>query len=413
MYSQFSNSKCSNYGILYSILLIISTFMIFRTWPILERTWLVQGVIFTITILVSRKFYQTKIFFAIIIYILTVFLNVVTGDDHFNRYIDVLLEFFKFTIPSAITFYILKRGNMKDIKLIISLFYLFVVYTSIISLIINVSFPGVIRDIVAIVNGGGDTSAYNIFFRIGLSNYYLPHCLPVLIPALYLGINNKDLKIKYRVGLLVVWISIILLAYCSGATTALLFSLIFSVVTLFLNPRLNATNNFIRLAIMILIFSPILLNKTFLYDILVYSESFFYDTYFYTKILNLQDMLQYNEISGFAEGRADLYNDSISELGTSLLVGSNEKLGGHSAILDRFASLGIVGFLPFVFIFVLQYKFIVGYISNKSKVFYIYGSLIAFMMLFLKYMLYYEMSVIVLTILPLSIILFEKNKIIV
>lgn len=400
-------SKCS---FVYSILLVLSTFMIFRTWVILERDWLLQGIIFIMTLFVSKKFYQTNTFSCIFLYILFMFFNVGLGDNQYNSFIDdVIMEFLKLSIPCAITFYVLKKGNLNDIKIILIIFYFFVIYTSIVSTIINVLFPGIIRDIVALTNGNQDTSAYNMFFRIGLSNYYLPHCLPTLIPALYLGIRTKSIKKLFRVGLLIAWISIILLTYCSGATTALLFSLFFSVAVLILNPNKSSSNNIFRIIIIVLLI-PILFNKSIIYDLLLYAETFFYGTDFYGKILNFEDILMYEEVSGSAEGRANLYQDSLIAFSTNILVGSNAELGGHSAILDRLASLGIAGFLPFISIFIFQYQFVKNYISKKYRIIYIYGLIIAFVMLILKYMLYYEMTVIILTILPLSIIYFEQKQ---
>lgn len=394
---------------LFPILIALCTFMVFRSWPLLEREWLVQGVTFLVTIFMVHKFYVSRSFIYIVLYCLVLFLNVLSGDELYVDYVTVVLEMFKYSIPGAITYFLLKTSNIREIKNTVFVFFALIVITTVSSFIINLSFPGIIRIYVSYINGHEDQSQFIPYLRMGMSNYYLPHALPVLIPALFVGVTNRSLNKYVRTFILITWVSIILLTYLSGATTALLFSIIFSVLALLIR-RKSLSKNLVTLFIAFLIMLPII-ERDVLSTVLYSLEETLIGTDYSAKVVQLADIVESGQVSGGDAGeRSELYTLSLKQFFKNPIFGTNEPVGGHSALIDRLACLGLVGFIPFIMFFVFHIKFVLRYIPKDLKVFYSLGMIIAFLMLILKYMLYFEMSVIMLSILPFAIIVLGSGS---
>lgn len=384
--------------------------MLFRSWPILEREWLIQGITFFITLFTVSKFYTSRIFFFVLFYCIVLCLNVFAGDTLYDDYVVVVLELFKYCIPAAITYYFLKTDNKKGIKVSVYLFLGLTVFTTVSSFIISLSFPGIIRLYVSHVNGHLDLSEFTPFLRLGMSNYYLPHALPVLIPALFVGVLNRSYKKSLRVFFLVAWISIVVLTYLSGATTAILFSLLFSIMVLFVR-RKSLSKNLATFVVGSLIIIPLMAERQVLVRVLENLEETLVGTDYASKVVQIADIVESGEVTGGdAETRSDLYSQTLSQFVKHPIFGTDDSVGGHSALMDRMACLGLIGFIPFLLIFVFHIKFVLRYIPNDLKAFYVLGLGIAFLMLVLKYMLYFEMSVIILTILPFAILLLGSGS---
>ena len=384
--------------------------MLFRSWPILERDWLIQGITFFITLFTVSKFYTSRIFFFVVFYCIVLCLNVFAGDTLYDDYVVVVLELFKYCIPAAITYYFLKTDNKKGIKVSVYLFLGLTVFTTVSSFIISLSFPGIIRLYVSHVNGHLDLSEFTPFLRLGMSNYYLPHALPVLIPALFVGVLNRSYKKSLRVFFLVAWISIVVLTYLSGATTAILFSLLFSIMVLFVR-RKSLSKNLATFVVASLIIIPLMAERQVLVRVLENLEEALVGTDYASKVVQIADIVESGEVTGGdAETRSDLYSQTLSQFVKHPIFGTDDSVGGHSALMDRMACLGLIGFIPFLLVFVFHIKFVLRYIPNDLKAFYVLGLGIAFLMLVLKYMLYFEMSVIILTILPFAILLLGSGS---
>lgn len=394
--------KSKRMGVFIPIFMAITTFHMFRAWPILERTWLIEGIVFAFTVWMIFGFYRTKMFLYLMIYCLVLLLNVLTGDDFYNSYSFVIMELFCYSIPAAFTYYFLRNNEKISANKTVWTFFILFLYTVFVSFLINNQMPGVIRQYVGYLYGNYDTSRFIPFFRLGMSNYYLPHAAPALIPALYVGVSNKSLKRGTRYLLVLVWISIIVLAYLSSATTALLFSVLFSIPVFFIK-RSSFSKNITTIILVVLIATPIMLNKDRLLGLISYSASYFSDSDFSSKFEDMEDAVVYGQASGDLGSRNWRYTKTINQFIAHPILGTNSSVGEHSAFMDRAACLGLVGFLPYLLFLFAQFKFVIQFINVKYRTFYYYGIIISFLMLTFKYMSNYEMFMLLLTILPLSI----------
>ena len=75
---------------------------------------------------------------------------------------------------------------------------------------------------------------------------------------------------------------------------------------------------------------------------------------------------------------------TIAAIFDNPIIGAQEGMGHHSALLDRFASLGLVGFIPLICLLVLQTKYILRKLPSQIHIYYYVGLLAAFMMLISK-----------------------------
>lgn len=391
------------------LLISASTFMVFRSLPIIERAWLMNIVMLGILVMFVPKYFKNKHFILILMYIMVLFGNVVSGDKQFSNLITAFNDFMYLCIPSGITYYLLTKHDVLSITRTVTIFLFFLVQTSVVSFYFNMGAPGIIRFIATMNYTDGDTSQFNVFFRFGLSNYYLPHALPALLPPIYVGMTNVNLKNIIRFLLLICLLSVLLLVYLSGATTALLLSLI-CVFALLLTKRTRFSKNITKLSVVLFFGLFLIVNSDFVMQTLNIAEEVMGEGDYAGKISDFQESMTYGSLGGDAGARSDLYNKSYTELASNFFIGTNEKVGGHSALLDRFACLGIVGFIPLFLVFYYQIKFVRRFLDENYYTYYYIGVAMAIGMMFLKNMLNWEMMIILFTILPVSMVLFGKEK---
>lgn len=396
---------------LYPAIIVICTFMIFRSQVFFERTWIFLFLGLMLTFFYSGKYYQSRIFGWGLLYLLIVFVDFLKGDQMFNNLTTAIFNEVMFLIlPTAITYSLIKRNDTTTMKNIVVVFFCFFVFTTAVSFIINLTFPGAIRKIVSMGYLGEDISRYNSLFRIGLSNYYLPHTAPVLIPAVYLGATNKSNNKRTRRLLWCMLISLIVLTYLSSAATALIFSIV-AMITLFVIKKDSFNNNVVRISLVLLITLPFIASKQIqssMADLLV---SITTGTDFQGKALEFRGAVVYNDISGGnTEERIELYTETWKGFLQNILIGTNQKTGGHSAALDRLAHLGLLGFFPFVLFFIAQMKMIFKRIGPYLYTYYFLGMLLCISMLFMKNMLFWETTIISFTILPFTIIVYGQDN---
>lgn len=396
---------------LYPAIIVICTFTIFRFQVFFERTWIFLITGFLLTFFYSGKYYRSKVFGWGLLYLLIVFLDFLMGDKMFdNLTTDIFNEVAMLILPTAITYSLIKKNDFLAIRNIVVVFFCFFIFTTLSSFIISLTMPGAIRRIVSLGYLGENTTAYNYLYRLGLSNYFLPHAAPVLIPAVYLGATNKSLNKKTHWFLWVMLACLIVLSYLSGATTALLLSIIV-LLTMFVIKKGSFTKNLVRIGLIFIIVIPLLANRQIMSNLSNVLVSITADTDFQGKALEFQSTLEYNDISGGdAEERIELYTESWNGFLESILFGTNKATGSHSSLLDRLAHLGLLGLVPFFLFIIAQMKMIKKYTGNNLFIYYFLGMLLFILMISLKNMYFWEMAIIAYTILPFTIIVYGKGN---
>ena len=336
-------------------------------------------------------------------------LNTLSGDSFFSDIIVVLSTIFFISFSAITANYC---NNIKDDRLINCLLFTFffsVAYLTICSVIIDLREPGALRN-ATVMSFRGDNSILLVLQLSGMSNYFLPHALPMLIPPLIMGIKNKEISFKLHILLCIVLASVFALIYVSYATTPLLFAILFLVLSVFVKQG-NIKNNIGTFIIVALFFGSLLFSSELLLSILQSLDTITGgEGELHSKIGMFQESITMGKATGDMEERLDLYNESAAFLQINWLIGTNEKVGGHSFFLDTLSSLGFIGFIPLALLLYKQLKYSLRFLPKSSHIYY-YFSIIAGLLMFLfKSMNNWEMWLILFCIVPLLTLKLSKTK---
>ena len=89
--------------------------------------------------------------------------------------------------------------------------------------------------------------------------------------------------------------------------------------------------------------------------------------------LNFEETIQNENADGSLQDRTGRYLMTFNEFLRHPILGVNktDNLGGHSAFLERLATLGIIGIIPYIVFIVLLMKYVISFIPEKS-IFFLY-----------------------------------------
>lgn len=343
---------------------------------------------------IRRYFFPTWLVYSIIVLI-----NYELGDSYFSKLgpnLGLLLYMF---LTAEIAFYCLGYDKEKLMSWILIVFFVLLIYITICSYLLNLEEPEIIRHATA-QGFGGDTSLLVSSYRKGMSNYYLPHALPMIIPLFVYLIKKKEMNVYLRVGSIILLSFVLLLVYISGAVTAMLISVVMIIITLSMKSG-SIRDNLRRIIILSLIALPLLFSSSVQIFLMDFVSGFIEEGSQLSKKIELfKEILDLGYATGDLEERIDLYNESVNILNTNPLWGTNDPVGGHSAILDRLASLGLFGLIPYVLMIYFQIDFCLKHISADMRLYYLLGVSTGIIMLFAKSMDNWETWLIMFTILP-------------
>lgn len=344
-----------------------------------------------------------------ILFSVVIILNNFSGDTYFNNIIQVLSVIFFISFSCITANYSSKQGGATLSKYILRFFLFAVVYLTTCSLIIEIGQPGVLRYATGLSYQGDNSLLTSLTLR-GMSNYYLPHAMPMLIPPIVMGIKNKELPKTIHLLLFLLLAVVFVLIYVSYATTPLLFAILFLIVSLFVKQG-SIRNNIVSFIIVIAIFAPLLLSDELLLSLLVQVDSITGgEGELHGKIAMFQESLISGKATGDMEERIDLYKESASFLKSNWIIGTNGPVGGHSVFIDVLASLGLIGFIPLFMIIYRQIKYTIGYLPKPSHIYYYLSMAAGLLMLLTKSMNNWEMWLVLFCIAPLLTLQLSKSK---
>ena len=164
--------------------------------------------------------------------------------------------------------------------------------------------------------------------------------------------------------------------------------------------------------LLFVIVMPLVLNQTVQVKVLESLSSLTQNnSLFETKRIDIEESIMYGEVQGGVAVRQSLYAASFEAFFENPIMGVNDKkYGGHSALLDRLAMLGLLGFLPLSLLFYRIYKFTLKCLPKESRVYYKMGFLVGIIMLSAKNMFGWAMFFFMFFLLPMLIILQDYNK---
>ena len=368
-------------------------------FPFFNRSWLWLLIGCIVSYFVITGYYNSKSFKYVFIYSLLVVLNVLLDDSYFNSLPLAMSEIAGLILVSSeVSFFLLNQNN-KYYSILLFVFFSIIVITAYLSYQIDTIWPGAIRE-VTVTGFGGDNTVVSQYYAMGMGSYAMSHALPVIIPPLIMGIKYSAKKWFSKLGCIFCLVAVIVYIYLGSASGALIIGMMSLVLSIFVKPGSLGTN--ISRIIVITILFLLFLNQDFLLFVLDWFESFIGGEGAYqVKVDEFRMLITTGEQGDDINARLNLYSDSWSDFLVNFVWGTNGEIGGHSAIIDRFATLGIIGIVPFLIFMFKQLHLPTKFIDNNYLVYYYIGTFSGLLMLMTKNMGNWEMWLCLFLILPL------------
>jgi len=384
------------------VLLFVCLFLTFKQLnvffpPLYTVGVLLAGCLLLLFITKNRLRDVSIIWF--VVYAVVLVLNFLAGDSYFDSIGDVIQEIAILFFTSTLSYYVFAGKYVRFAKVLIYLILAIITYYSVSSFILEQEFPGIIRNTVYMTNLG-ELDDLRIYYMSGLATYQLPHALPILIPPLVMVIRQRSNPTWERFLGGIVLIAVFIITFISYAATALFLSILMLLLALIVRQG-SIKDNIARLAVVGIIFLPIIISPSFILRPLSDLFSTAEDASYIDKLIDIQKLADSGTATGSVAARESRYDITFDEIIEHPILGTNEQTGDHSAIFDRWASLGLVGWIPYIVFIALQFKAIKKRISKEARPYYVLGVFAALFMLFTKNMSNWETWFMVFTILPL------------
>lgn len=396
---------------LYLFVVFCMTFYAVYFWPfgpLLKYGAMVIGVI--VPFIIDKKFFNSKEFVCFIFYVMLIYMNHLIGNENYSRTRLIYINSCSLFITLSMTHYLMNVKNIALFGKIVLTTIVVLIWTAIVTGIMDSTMPGIVRYAIQSINQGADVSEFSGFYRMGMSNYLLPHALPIMIPPFVMVLRSGGLSRIQSIMCYAIIFAILALLYFSGATGPLLLGVLILILSFIARPG-KLSSNIIMVVITVLLVMPFLMNDDLMLSLFNWLDDLIgNEGHFHSKIMAMQNGITMGEAQGDFAERGDIYQSGLESIIENPIFGSQKQVAGHSIILSVFATMGIIGFVPFISILIYHIQSVKKHIPDKVRVYYYIGLLAAFLMLSMKGIESWEIWFASLTFLPISILFFSSIK---
>lgn len=339
-----------------------------------------------ISLLFYRDFYKQAFISWIVLYAIVLVMNNLMGDYYFQLITNVIEELCLLLFPAALSFYIITQKQYSAASWLIFTFFILMIYSSIATFIVVMLFPDAVRTTVFLMEHE-ETDVLRLYYSMGMVSYKFCHALPIIIPALVYSFLRSNKMLFFRIISFIALLAVLITIYLSNAATALLLALFALVASVFVSKK-SPKVTLLRLVTLGLVLIPFIVSSDLLVDLLQAIGSLFTDdkSAYIDRFEDIKSMSESGKASGDLGGRMDKYSISLSILEGNIILGSNMPTGEHSALLDRLASLGLVGWIPYM-IYIIKNTLKQSKIISKKVISYFFiGAVSALIMMATKNM---------------------------
>lgn len=395
-----------NHRYLWILVMLSMTFTLFNHLPIFQKHYFFLMLGFALMFFYARGLFQTNYFVAVIAHMLIITFDYFVGDVFYSSPNMIVKEAIMFVFPLGMYYSLRKHCDRSLFHLMLLVFGVFLIESTIIAAIANYQYPGIIRYLASAEDLNENSQILLPFQKLGITDYAMPHALPVLIPGLVYGVRNT--KGFYKRVCIALIVTAFVLAYVSNSSTALIMTVLVFIFSILINPKKSSKTIF-ALFVLFLIITPVLTNKDVQVGFLEGLNSIVpEDANIHRKIDDIEASIMYDDAEGTVGNRTVLYDLSLNEFKKHPLLGTSELVGGHSSIFDRLATLGILGMIPFALFWVLFSKSVLRSLPQDRHFYYLLSLFSALVMLTSKNAMSWAMWLCVLFLLP-GMLLFIGN----
>lgn len=401
MMSNTTSNKSDIFAYLIPFVVLLYTFSLIWGWFPLSHTIYVLFLGVLVCIVECNRYVKSKAFVALVI------LEIVLGLKMFmnaplhastNGYI---YEMLSICITAMMGYFLLRSKDEMLVKGMVYMIMIIIIVNAIGSSVVETILPGSIRACVTEFHTTGSHELAMKFYKFGMASYELTHAIPTIIPILVFGIKTVH---NYRLKLLFISVlaACLILCFLGGSTTVLSLGVLGLIISMLTRPQ-KGKGKLIIFALFSFVFLLIMNNDALVLSLLERIDDLIgNEGPFHSKILDIEDSVMYDETSEGVRGRQVLYTMSIDAIISNPFFGTNSDIiGHHSTLLDHWACLGLVGFIPYVVFIYKHIKESSHLLSENSRYFYIEGAVLAILMLSVKSIDGWESWLFLFVVLPL------------
>lgn len=394
--------KYDNLSFLYSALFIITFLPLIGAWfPFFSRTWIFYLLGCVLSVRLVPQFYSSNIFKMLVIYSLVVVVKSLAGNAYFSSVTMAVSTSAEMVFSMSVMYYVFKTEDKKLIGQLSVFSMIVFAVLAVGTYLAEQSFPGAVRYVAHQVSVGESDELGRSLMRLGMTEYSLPHALPILMPPLVGSIRNRELAKKYKVMCFVILLMCISIILFSGAATPMMLTIALILLASFVPPNSKQRSAFIVFTIIV---GGFILFKQEIGGLMMSAGDNSMEGAGMTisnRVSEIGTYLVTGEEGEDIEGRKGHYESTTSRMFENVIWGT-DKAGGHSAILDRFTLLGFLGFIPWILAITWGIKMNYRLFRNKkSASFFIAGVIGAFIMLLSKNMASFTMWFTLFVLLPI------------
>lgn len=398
-------------GILFPICILFSLYTLFQGWIPHWGAVIYLSLLLSIFLFIPRAldFLGNRVFVLFILYVAIILLNIFAGDKYWGGSPFSIISSLLMMLSSLMAVHYFMQKSEDRFQFgsnLVLIVLILLILTTISTGALSIVNPQVVRFAMEESNHYGDDTILKEMFRFGMSNYYLPHAIPVIIPAFVLCIKNKNLKNKRWVGILGLFLSFALIFY-SGATTSLLLGFIALLASMAISSDTKSTIR--RMLLVGVLVLPFLSQDLVLSAVRTLENAVGEENYFYARLVDIEDSITGETMEGDVNVRQELYNQSWDAFTNNPILGTDKEVGGHSVMLDFLATLGFVGIIPFLGLLLSIFLWIRKRLPQGTIAYYAIGFMTGILMLCLKSMNNMEMWFFLICFLPFLIVRYGSN----
>jgi len=363
--------------------------------------WLLALLVFRVRIYLSKEFLILSPF--LIIHLLYLLIDNYSGmDQKFLRtQADIFIGLF---FALSLWAHLRTERNSKDIVFFYRTIVFALIVTSITTLVGNFLIPGATRSTV----GGSDIPGLALsYYRLNIAGYNFLFLLALVSPI----VLYHYIKTRRSFWLFIYFLFTTTVFFCQVTAATLIYGVSSSIAVLaaFTGQRLNY-----KLIFSTVVFLGLVYGKLLLVPVLYYASDITADQLEGTSG-KLYEVASYLENDGEILEKKDSniyaykirYELSEGNFLASPWIGGGKR-GGHHFWIDNLAEHGILGTMPWIFVFVFFYRSTKPFFS-KAKQILVFNSLVIFILIGTnKNILIYSMPVHLFFIVPLFLIVHGK-----
>ncbi len=203
----------------------------------------------------------------------------------------------------------------------------------------------------------------------GLPDYTLMHSYPLMLPGLCLAFRKGNLRNSIFFAATIVLFSFVIMR--TAVTTSIGISMAFIFFALLVSKE--SLNKTVFLLCLCIVLFYVAYESGLVLAFIEWVMPYFEGTAVMEKLIDIRNSINSGSVTGGTlEVRGDLHDLSKQSFYDNPLFGG-DKVGRHSQVLDILGSMGIIGFLPFIMIFISVLKLYITEINDRFDRVFLYS----------------------------------------